>query len=340
MAERISQAEFEHRCKLGATQDVLVDGLGYVYWTSRAGTAIGPWGNKGSGKTRAYILPVVLPKRGMPDLYLDCAKVAIVLPAFLDPDFGVRKKESEEKLQELFKKHYTDQSTNKLDEWSYNKIKKRIEEGSISMADEMPLDIKYSDELVNYFDYHTGYDSRKIYSSQIKEQGWDWQEKRDEYLAGEGRNMLMSSVLPPLNVIGGVGISIAKATTLAGQGKYITSKGLVRKISTLPKLTKHAQPYAQAGKLISQASYVGIGLGVFFDSVSYSKDEISGEKLVVNTGITGLGVALGYLMGSLVALPLTVGYFGVDQYYPGGWEGYGKDEMERNRTRPYAGPKY
>ncbi|WP_165022347.1 hypothetical protein [Dysgonomonas sp. ZJ279] len=340
MAERISQAEFEHRCKLGATQDVLVDGLGYVYWTSRAGTAIGPWGNKGSGKTRAYILPVVLPKRGMPDLYLDCAKVAIVLPAFLDPDFGARKKESEEKLQELFKKHYTDQSTNKLDEWSYNKIKRRIEEGSISMADEMPLDIKYSDELVNYFDYHTGYDSRKVYASEIKEQEWDWQSRRDEYLAGEGRNMLMSSVLPSLNMIGGVGVSIAKMTTLAGQGKYITSKGLVREISTLSKLTKHAQPYAQTGRFIRYGGYFSLFAGGYLDYVAYDNNEISGAKVAANSGVTVAGLVIGALVSGWVALTLSVGYFGIDQYYPGGWEGYGKDEMERNRTRPYAGPKY
>lgn len=331
MAERISQAEFEHRCKLGATQDVLVDGLGYVFWTSRAGTAVGPWGNRGFSKTRAYILPVVLPKRGNPGLYLDYAKVAIVLPAFLDPDFESEKQRSEGGLLALFKRYYTDLSTNKVNEWEYNKIRRRVEEGCISMHDEMPMDIRYSQELITYFDYHTGYDSRKVYASQIKQQEWDWQSKRDEYLAKEGRRMLMSSALPSLNMIGGAGISVAQMTTLAGQGKYITSKGVVRNISSLSKLTKHAQPYAQAGKILRWGGHATVGVGVLLDYDAYKEGDISRDKFTLNSGVTAYGVAASYLISGWFSIPLTIGYFGIDQYYPGGSRQFMQDATDTQK---------
>ncbi|MDR3062086.1 MAG: hypothetical protein LBU57_08250, partial [Dysgonamonadaceae bacterium] len=135
MPAKISQAEFEYRCKLGIFEDVLVEGLGYIFWTSRMALMIR---TIQGCKQRSYELNHTY--------FLGTDKVAIVMPAYLDPDFETRRKESENKLLALFKKHYTYPS-GMLDKEKYGKVERDINEDTLSLACEttpVPFGIYHS----------------------------------------------------------------------------------------------------------------------------------------------------------------------------------------------------
>lgn len=124
------------------------------------------------------------------------------------------------------------------------------------------------------------------------------------------------------NINGGFGTAfgIAKETSLAGRGQYITSKGLIRNID-FSNLTLNSRPYAVASKFISSAirsqMYIQFGL----DSYSYFNNRMSAERYAANTGVTAWGVGVGWLGMGIPALIGGTMYFGIDAFYPGGISG-------------------
>jgi hypothetical protein len=115
-------------------------------------------------------------------------------------------------------------------------------------------------------------------------------------------------------------VGLAEVSTLAGQGKYKTSKGLIRDIN-FKKLTKNSAPYATANKIIKSWGRGSAVLGFVFDGYAYRNNQISGIHFGVNTGITAWGLGLG---AAGMAVPAFIGgalYFGIDTFYPGGMDG-------------------
>ena len=66
-----------------------------------------------------------------------------------------------------------------------------------------------------------------------------------------------------------------------------------------------------------------VGVGIAIDYVSYRKGEISGGEFGFKTGM-GL-----YGLTGVGTIP-SVLYFGVDAFYPGGWQG-AMDVLDRNQ---------
>ncbi len=122
------------------------------------------------------------------------------------------------------------------------------------------------------------------------------------------------------NGLFGTAVGFGEVSTLAGQGKYITSKGLIRDIN-FTKLTKHSTPYAKAGKILKSWGTAAVGIGVAVDSYAWWNNQISGIHLGVNTGVTAWGLGVG---AAGMAVPAFIGgtlYFGIDTFYPGGFKG-------------------
>lgn len=146
-----------------------------------------------------------------------------------------------------------------------------------------------------------------------KPEGWSVPEWfYDPHARSTGRDIENAS-----NFNNWVGITLGgmEQLTLSGQGKYITSKGLVRDINFL-KLTNHSRPYAAMNQLMKGASKLSTYAGFAFDLYSYKTNQMSGAKFALNTGITiwsnytGTAGFIGSTMYNLI-----------DMYYPGGWYG-------------------
>jgi hypothetical protein len=164
---KISLLEFIYRCKNSVFEDVLVEGLGYVFWMHKATAGIRI---TQSSRDRAKVIENWEWENCGVDTFFLEDKVAIVLPAYLDPDFESRRKESEDNLIKLFKKHFTDSFGN-LDKTKYQKVEKDIREDMLSLAGEnpiIPVDIKYSEEMTEYFNYHEGFNSQRMLSQNTK----------------------------------------------------------------------------------------------------------------------------------------------------------------------------
>lgn len=126
--------------------------------------------------------------------------------------------------------------------------------------------------------------------------------------------------LSTANGLFGTAVGFGEVSTLAGQGKYITSKGLIRDIN-FTKLTQHSTPYATAGKLLKSWGRGSAVLGFAVDGYAYRKNQISGAHFGINTGVTIWGLGVG---AAGMAVPAFIGgalYFGIDTFYPGGFDG-------------------
>jgi hypothetical protein len=128
------------------------------------------------------------------------------------------------------------------------------------------------------------------------------------------------SGLSMANGLFGTAVGFGEVSTLAGQGKYITSKGLVRDIN-FKKLTQHSTPYAKAGKILKSWVRSSAVLGFAVDAYAFRDNQISGIHFGANTGITAWGLGVG---AAGMAVPAFIGgslYFGMDTFYPGGFNG-------------------
>ncbi len=118
----------------------------------------------------------------------------------------------------------------------------------------------------------------------------------------------------------GTAVGFGEVATLSGQGKYVTSTGAVRDINPA-KLTANSKPYATAGKVLKSWGRASTVVGVAVDSYALYNNQISGAKFGLNTGVTAWGLGVG---AAGMAIPAFVGgalYFGVDAFYPGGFNG-------------------
>ena len=118
----------------------------------------------------------------------------------------------------------------------------------------------------------------------------------------------------------GTAVAYGEASTLAGQGKYITSKGLIRDINPT-KLTAHSKPYANAGKILKSWGIGSAIIGFGIDAYAYRNNQISGVKFATNTGVSAWGLGVG---AAGMAMPAFIGgavYYGIDTFYPGGFGG-------------------
>lgn len=118
----------------------------------------------------------------------------------------------------------------------------------------------------------------------------------------------------------GTAVGFGEVATLSGQGKYVTSTGVVRDINPA-KLTANSKPYATAGKVLKSWGAASNLLSVGLDAYAYRNNQISGAKFGLNTSVTAWGVGVG---SAGMAIPGFVGgalYFGVDSFYPGGFNG-------------------
>jgi hypothetical protein len=138
--------------------------------------------------------------------------------------------------------------------------------------------------------------------------------------SGGGATGINVSGLSTANGLFGTAVGFGEVSTLAGQGKYITSKGLIRDIN-FTKLTQHSTPYATAGKILKSWGRASAVLGFAVDAYAYRNNQISGAHFGVNTGVTAWGLGVG---AAGMAVPAFIGgalYFGIDTFYPGGFNG-------------------
>jgi hypothetical protein len=133
-----------------------------------------------------------------------------------------------------------------------------------------------------------------------------------------GENGINVNSLSMVNGLFGTVVGFGEVSTLAGQGKYITSKGLIRDIN-YTKLTQHSTTYANTSKTIKSwgrnSAYLSIGL----DAYAYRNNQISGTHFLVNTGVTAWGAGIGWLGMGIPAFVGGTMYFGIDTFYPGGF---------------------
>jgi hypothetical protein len=170
-----------------------------------------------------------------------------------------------------------------------------------------------------------GGETRLPYSPLINKENASIKEKsaRDAAFAKEvNRNQKSTGVnvsgLSTVNGAFGTAVAYGEASTLAGQGKYITSKGLIRDINPT-KLTAHSKPYANAGKILKGWSRASAVIGVAVDSYAWWNNQISGTKFGVNTTVSAWGLGVG---AAGMAMPAFIGgaaYYGIDTFYPGGF---------------------
>ena len=94
-----------------------------------------------------------------------------------------------------------------------------------------------------------------------------------------------------------------EVSKLVGQGKYITSQGLLRDIN-FSKLTQHSLPYAMAGKILKSWGRASVAVGVAVDSYAWWNNQICGAKFGTNTGVTAWGLGDG---AAGMAVPAFIG---------------------------------
>jgi RHS repeat-associated protein len=142
------------------------------------------------------------------------------------------------------------------------------------------------------------------------------------------------------NGLFGTAHGFGEISTLAGQGKYITSKGLIRDIN-FTKLTQHSIPYASAGKILKSLGRATNFLDISLDAYAYRNNQISGKHFTVNTSVTVWSVGVGWLGMGVPALVGGTMYFGIDNFYPGGVKGAMKlsgNLIEQNQK--ILGPRF
>ncbi len=127
------------------------------------------------------------------------------------------------------------------------------------------------------------------------------------------------------NGLFGLGISAAQEFTLAGKGLYVTSKGLTRPINWL-NLTRNSRPYAESFTIMRNFGRVSLGIGIGLDFMMWRRGQISGAKFGINTSISGWGILMGEMGGGIPALGISALYFGIDTFYPGGFNGAMNDQ--------------
>ncbi len=108
--------------------------------------------------------------------------------------------------------------------------------------------------------------------------------------------------------------------TIAGQGNYITSKGVVQELDFL-NLTRNSRPYAAANGALRFWTGGTLIVGVGMDAYSWWNGSLSGSKFALNTGVSGWSAGLGFLGLGTVGLIGGATYFAIDTFSPGGMKG-------------------
>jgi|GEM_PF-3671458 len=96
---------------------------------------------------------------------------------------------------------------------------------------------------------------------------------------------------------------------------------------------------SKIGTAFKGGNVLSVSIGITLDGFALDANRISLSKFYSNSLISLIAFGLGKLSAP-IGLVLSVGYFGVDNYYQGGWEGYGRDMARRHQIAPYAEPKY
>ncbi|MEN9919022.1 MAG: hypothetical protein RL662_1458 [Bacteroidota bacterium] len=343
LIRRITKEQFYKEVSQKAYADAIVSGLGYVMWTTKERLIIRQTGNPNHKPTSTVLTIQDIAKMatGNPNQYNQTAPfandghayyhkemLAVVMPYNEEDPFEKLKKQSEQDLIELCRdtcKLPDGRPNNEL----FNKLKRGILYDELSMLDEMPTQVRYSKQITNYFDYHKGFESKRWAQRQATisaTKDTSMQDSIDEMMRQAQHDGMFYTILPTINFSAGVGFTLAGRYTLAGQGKYITSKGLVRNINFARKtLTKHAQPYAQAGKFIKWGGIATFGASAILDYYAYVNGGLSGENFAVNTGVSTWAFGMGLYGMGMASLPGSIFYFSISSLYPGGVEGYGAD---------------
>jgi hypothetical protein len=115
-------------------------------------------------------------------------------------------------------------------------------------------------------------------------------------------------------------VGFGEVATLSGQGKYVTSTGAVRNINPT-NLTAHSKPYATAAKVLKSWGAASNLFSVGLDAYAYRNGQLSRAKFGLNTSVTAWGVGVGAAGMAIPAVVSGVLYFGVDSFYPGGFNG-------------------
>ena len=118
----------------------------------------------------------------------------------------------------------------------------------------------------------------------------------------------------------GTAIGLGDVATLSGQGKYVTSKGIIKDIN-FGNLTKNSKMYANGSNTLKTFGRAGIVFSVGLDVYAYQNNQISGPKLTTNLGVTGWSASIGALGMGIPAFIGGTMYFGIDAFYPGGFNG-------------------
>ncbi len=80
-------------------------------------------------------------------------------------------------------------------------------------------------------------------------------------------------------------------------------------------------PYAKAGGFLKSLGRNSAALGVAIDSYAWSNNQISSAKFATNTGVTVWGLGVGAVGMGIPAFIVGTAYFGIDTFYPGGFNG-------------------
>ncbi len=119
-------------------------------------------------------------------------------------------------------------------------------------------------------------------------------------------------------------------------GNYVLTGRNLSQFGRMPA-TKTSLPISKIGRVAKFVGHASFYLGVAFDTMGVIKGDVSVGKALLNTGF---GFA-GNWGGSIGASISTV-YFGIDNFYPGGWPQYfdnaNKTQAELDEGFNQAGP--
>ncbi|KQT28491.1 hypothetical protein ASG22_20020 [Chryseobacterium sp. Leaf405] len=109
------------------------------------------------------------------------------------------------------------------------------------------------------------------------------------------------------------------------EGNYALTGRNLSQFGKMPA-TKVSMPTSSLAKWGGIAGKVSFGVGVFMDGIGvYNYYNNPNSKNKVHPGKAGLNTTIGaYGLTGAGTIPAIL-YFGVDAFYPGGWEGYGND---------------
>jgi len=115
-------------------------------------------------------------------------------------------------------------------------------------------------------------------------------------------------------------------------GNYILTGRNLSQFRTAP-MTEATIPISSVGKLAGIAGVASFGIAVVLDYKAYSNGQISKEKFILNStigvyGLTGVGTVPAIL------------YFGIDAFYPGGWEQAAIDQDRLYRENKAINPNW